>query len=79
MENNEILNINIEAAGNPKTPVERLAELAKDDDWEVRSSVAWNPKTPVEILSELAKDSDWAVRRYASSTLILKKQNKNDN
>ena len=47
---------------NPNTPVEALAELAKDDDYNVRSGVAWNPNTPVAILSELAKDGDYGVR-----------------
>lgn len=66
MTKNEILSsdivVRITAARNPNTPVDVLAELAKDSDWYVRYYVACNPNTPAEALAELAKDSDWHVR-----------------
>ena len=45
------------SARNPNTPIERLEELASDDDYIVRAFVAGNPSTPVEILKKLARDS----------------------
>jgi len=55
MTKNEILSSDIEvritAAGNPNTPAEALAELAKDSDWHVRMNVAWNPKLK-EVLTD---------------------------
>lgn len=41
---------------NPKTPVEFLKILAKDDDYRIRADVATNRNTPIEILQILAKD-----------------------
>jgi len=56
--------------------VDILGDLAKDEDWEVRWTVAERPNTPVDVLRELAKnpntsvdvlralakDEDWEVR-----------------
>ena len=36
----------LELASNPNTSAETLAELAKDEDWIVRSYAASNPNTP---------------------------------
>jgi hypothetical protein len=47
---------------NPNTPVELLAELAKDEKWTVRREVAQNPKTPVGVLKELSIDKEENVR-----------------
>lgn len=50
MEKNDILNsdsdVRRSAAGNPNTPVETLAGLAKDNHFSVRRSAAGNPNTP---------------------------------
>lgn len=76
MDKNEILNSNCDvrsyAAGNPSTPADVLAELAKDSHWYVRCFAAENPNTPVDVLMELAKDSDIVVRRYAAGNPKLK-------
>lgn len=76
MTKNEILSSDIEvritAAGNPNTPAEALAELAKDSDCDVRYYVAGNPNTPVDVLVELAKDSDRDVRMNAAGNPKLK-------
>ena len=57
MDKNEILSSDIEvritAARNPNTPVDVLAELAKDSDCDVRITVARNPNTPAEVLAKL--------------------------
>ena len=45
-------------AGNPSTPPEVLAALAKDGDAMVRARVADNPHTPPEALSRLALQED---------------------
>lgn len=39
-----------------------LAELAKDDDWELRYVAAWHPKMPVRALRRLARDESGHVR-----------------
>jgi hypothetical protein len=39
-----------------------LADLATDDNWEVRRSVAQNVDTPCKTLQQLATDDNWAVR-----------------
>jgi hypothetical protein len=49
-------------ARNPKTPIEILINLSKDENWSVRCNVASNPKTPIEILTNLSKDENWSVR-----------------
>ena len=70
MNKEEILNsdssVRLSAAGNPNTPGDVLAELAKDSNLYVRRYAAGNPNTPVDVLTELAKDSEWYVRSYAA-------------
>ena len=70
MNKEEILNSNCDvrryAAGNPNTPADVLAELAKDSSCDIRSYAAGNPNTPADVLTELAKDSDWYVRSSAA-------------
>ena len=77
MNKEEILNSDLyvrrSAAGNPDTPVDVLAELAKDSDLYVRSYAAGNPNTPVDVLAELAKDSKWYVRSSAEKNINHKK------
>lgn len=55
MEKNEILNSDCDvrstAARNPNTPVDVLAELAKDSDCDVRYYVTGNPKLK-EVLTD---------------------------
>ncbi len=46
---------------------DRLAELAFDDDWDVRCEVAGNENTPSDALVELASDEDWQVRQEVAS------------
>ena len=41
----------------------QLEELAKDEDRDVRKTVAANPSTPPEVLAELAKDEYWSTHR----------------
>ena len=40
----------IKLAQNPSTPLDILRELAKDEDWSVRSYVAEHPKASSKIL-----------------------------
>jgi len=54
--------------------IEALSELAKDEDWDVRSCAAINPNTPAETLAELAKDKDWYVRSNAASNPNMPKR-----
>lgn len=49
-------------ARNPSTPADILAELANDEDDDVRGAVAENPNTPADILAELANDEEVYVR-----------------
>ena len=42
-------------AGNPNTPPETLAELAKEKDKDVCILIAENPNTSPETLTELTK------------------------
>lgn len=55
MDKNEILSSNRDVryyvAGNPNTPAEILAELAKDSDCDVRSNAARTPKLK-EVLTD---------------------------
>lgn len=55
MDKKEILSSDIEvrsnAASNLNTPVDVLAELAKDSDWAVRRYAAGNPKLK-EVLTD---------------------------
>ena len=46
---------------------DRLAELAFDDNWDVRCGVARNENTPPDALVELASDEDWQVRQEVAS------------
>jgi hypothetical protein len=47
---------------NPHTLPETLAELAADEDVEVRDTVASSIRTPERALRLLAFDDDWQVR-----------------
>lgn len=53
-------------AQNPSTPVERLAALCSNADWQVRAAVASNPATPESLLRSLAVDPDEGVRSYTA-------------
>ena len=70
MDKNEILNsdydVRVSVAENPSTPVDVLAELAKDRDWYIRSYAAGNPNMLVDVLTELSKDSDYIVRCFVA-------------
>lgn len=46
---------------------DRLAELAFDDDWDVRCEVAGNENTPSDTLIELAFDEDSIIREAVAS------------
>ena len=54
----------LELARNSNTPKEILIILSKDENYNIRYSVAYNPNTPVEVLTKLSKDKDWFVRYY---------------
>ncbi|MBW4532380.1 MAG: hypothetical protein KME09_00405 [Pleurocapsa minor HA4230-MV1] len=55
-------NVKISAARNPKTPIQVLEQLAKDQDETVRSVMAQNQNLPLNILLELAEDSSVRIR-----------------
>lgn len=57
---------NLFIARDVNTPSERLAMLAKDEDENVRRSVAGNPSTPPEALTMLAKDKEVEIRFYVA-------------
>lgn len=57
-------NIKISAATNPKTPIQVLEQLAKDQDETVRSVMAQNLNLPLNTLLELAEDSSVKVRLW---------------
>ena len=63
---------NIDIAENPNTPPEVLAELARDEDEDVRCYVAENLNTPSKVLAELARDWDERVREAATNNLQLR-------
>tara|TARA_R100000908_G_C3751034_1_gene145637 strand:+ start:660 stop:2273 length:1614 start_codon:yes stop_codon:yes gene_type:complete len=54
---------------NPNMPSEVLTELSKDDDSDIRESVAKNTSTPIEIIETLTTDEDKAVKKQAKKTL----------
>ena len=55
-------NAKIFAAKNPKTPIQVLKQLAKDEDRTIRSVIAENSNLPLEILLQLAEDTDVNIR-----------------
>jgi hypothetical protein len=55
-------NVKISAAKNPKTPIQVLEQLAKDQDETVRSVMAQNQNLPLNILLELAEDFSVRIR-----------------
>jgi hypothetical protein len=56
----------IQEAQNPKTTPERLAELARSADENVRRTVARNGATPEESVATLLDDPVWEVRAVAA-------------
>ena len=54
--------VRIDAACDPFTPVDVLAELGQDVESAVRDSVATNESTAVDVLRQLAEDRDPGVR-----------------
>ena len=54
-------------AENPNTPPEALANLATNEEWQVRSSVAENPNTPPEVLAQLVTGKNGGVERYVAA------------
>jgi len=50
-------------ASQPTTPAQRLSQLSKHSDWNVRMAVANNPNTTVRTLSLLAEDPVLIVRK----------------
>ena len=54
---------------NPNMSSEVLTELSKDDDSDIRESVANNTSTPIEIIETLTTDEDKAVKKQAKKTL----------
>ena len=52
----------LEMARNVQTSLDELAQLARDEHWEVRKEVAGNPHTPIQVLIRLACDKDRDVR-----------------
>ena len=56
----------------PETTPERLAELSRDNDPDVRAGVAWNTSAPISILTLLTKDEDDDVVKAAQETLATR-------
>jgi len=50
-------------AYNPKTPIDTLRELAKDEDFEVRAQVAENSGIPHDVFVLLSKDKIYEVKQ----------------
>ena len=55
------------AIGNPNMPEDALREMASDEEYAIRRTVAGNPNTPVDALKKLAKDKDAGVCKAATS------------
>ena len=51
-------------------PKEILEILSKDEDWDVRESVAKNPNMPKKAFKLLAKDEYFSVRSFVAKNLI---------
>ena len=60
--NHPLLQIRSFIASNKKTPPLYLSELAEDENWIVRESVAANLNTPEKLLEKLAKYSSPHVK-----------------
>jgi len=58
----DILHVRRVVAGNPNTPTQVLARLARDHFSVIRRHVAENPRTPPDVLRQLAQDHDMDVR-----------------
>jgi len=58
----DILHVRRVVAGNPNTPTQVLARLARDHFSVIRRHVAENPRTPPDVLRDLAHDQDMDVR-----------------
>lgn len=59
----------INLARNKSTPVEKIAELARDQSPLVRNAVLFHPALPLSALMQLAADSDRFVAAQARSRL----------
>ena len=57
----------LKLVSNTETPSDVLAELAFDEDLDVRAEVAGNLSTPPEVLSVLAASHDDKVRNFAAT------------
>ena len=55
-----------DAANTKLCPLEVLIELFRNEDTDVRCSVARHPNTPAEVLTILSKDLDWPVRVFVA-------------
>lgn len=69
-ENQEIRNITKRVwASRIQAPQERLMELSRSTDGEIRAGVAKNLNTPEEILKTLVHDSEYQVRENAKAEM----------
>ncbi len=60
----------------PRRSIERLVDMASDDDWQIRVVPAGHPATPQPVLQALAADESfhvrsWVVRNMSTSKDIL--------
>ena len=55
----------VDKAKDPKTDIQTLGDLSKDEDLGVRLNVARNPSASPEILSLLSKDENPSVKQEA--------------
>ena len=56
-------------AGHPSTSAEKLWDLSKSKNWQVRESLGYNRRTPIELLKKLASDNDAHVRIAVATNL----------
>ena len=68
------LDLKMEVAENPNSPVNFLEILAKDPDPHIRITVAENPNTPTCILKMLVEDSNPWVKMKVVQRFIVSSQ-----
>jgi len=50
--------VRLSLAAHPRTPIEVLAKLAKDNDWEIRTKVAGNPSLTQPLLASMVCEGE---------------------
>ena len=65
----DTINLEKRMAGHPATSAEKLWDLFKSKDWEVRETLGRNRKSPIELLDKLADDENMHVRIAVATNL----------